>query len=41
MNHWFWLGLIGITTLWYFIVTILVAFRGGKNIRDMIEQLKK
>ena len=40
MTHWFWFSLILATIIWYVIVTILVAFRGGKNIREMIKHLK-
>jgi len=41
MEHWFWFGLLGVTILWYIIVTIVVAIRGGKDIKEMIRQLKK
>lgn len=38
MKHWFWLALIGITLLWYVVVTIFVAFRGAKDIRHMLHE---
>ena len=36
MKHWFWLGLISCIILWYIVVTILVAIRGGKKIKEML-----
>lgn len=36
MKHWFWLLLIFTTLVWYIIATIVVAVRGTKNIKDLL-----
>ena len=41
MERWFWFGVLAVTILWYIIVTIVVAIRGSKNIKEMIKQLKE
>jgi len=41
MTHWIWLSIIILTILWYIIVTLVVAVRGRKNIKDMIDELRK
>ena len=40
MKHWFWLTLIILTGLWYIFVTLIVAIRGARNIRDMLSNMK-
>ena len=41
MKHWFWLVVISVTLIWYIVVTALVAFRGWKDIRHMLNDLKE
>ncbi|MDH3651042.1 MAG: hypothetical protein OEQ53_15250 [Saprospiraceae bacterium] len=40
MEHWFWLGLVSLTLLWYVVVTVFVAIRGSGDIRRMLEEFK-
>ena len=37
----FWLVLIGVTLIWYALVTTLVAIRGGSDIMRMLEEYKE
>lgn len=37
----FWLIVVGICILWYSTVTLFVAIRGGKDIKDMMLRLQK
>ncbi len=39
MKHGFWLMFTVVTILWYGIVTLIVVFKGSKDIREMLEQL--
>jgi len=41
MEHYLWFGIMLVTIVWYAIVTVLVALRGGKDIREMIRRLRK
>lgn len=41
MEHYLWFGILIVTIVWYAIVTVLVALRGAKDIRDMIKRLRK
>lgn len=41
MEHYLWFGLFLITILWYFIVTVIVTFRGGRDIKEMIKKLRQ
>ena len=40
MEHWFWTIFCALMLLWYVAVTLIVAVKGGKNIREMIERWK-
>jgi hypothetical protein len=37
----FWTILCFVTIIWYIIVTAIVAYRGAKDIKNMIESLKE
>jgi len=37
----FWQILTGAALLWYSTVTIYVAFRGARDIREMLERLQR
>ena len=37
----FWTILCFVTVLWYIIVTAIVAYRGAKDIKNMIQSLKE
>ena len=41
MQHWFWLTLSVSAVCWYLVVTIYVAIRGAKNIKQMFRRLQK
>lgn len=41
MQHWFWLGLSVATVGWYLAVTIYVAIRGAKDIKQMFRRLEE
>lgn len=41
MEHLFWTIFCFFFILWYIIVTALVAFKGGFDIKDMLEKLNK
>jgi hypothetical protein len=41
MGSWFW-GLLTLAcVVWYSVVTLYVAVRGAKDIRDMLDRLKE
>ena len=40
MQHTFWLILFSSILVWYFVVAIVVAVRGFRNIVEMLDQLK-
>ncbi len=35
----FWTLVVAFTVLWYLLITVLVAYRGGRDIRQMIKRL--
>lgn len=41
MEYWFWTLVYSLILIWYIAVTLIVAFKGWGNIRDMIDFLKK
>ncbi len=41
MQHWFWLGLSVAAVGWYLAVTVYVAFRGAKDIKQMFRRLEE
>ncbi len=41
MEDWIWFIIFVTTILWYFIVTIIVAFRGAKNIVSLIKNNRR
>ncbi|HRH95363.1 MAG TPA: hypothetical protein PLB55_05480 [Prosthecobacter sp.] len=38
-SHWLWHALIWGVVLWYSTITIWVAIRGARDIRDMVKRL--
>jgi hypothetical protein len=38
-SHWFWLTMIGGVLVWYSTITIWVAIRGARDIREMVKRL--
>ncbi|MGI9550442.1 MAG: hypothetical protein ACR2MT_04530 [Aurantibacter sp.] len=41
MEHWFWTFFCALTLLWYIVVTLVVAIKGGKDIKNMLEKWKR
>jgi uncharacterized membrane protein (DUF485 family) len=41
MEHWFWAILSVLVLVWYCVVTIVVAFRGGNDIKKMLAKWKQ
>ena len=41
MEHLFWTIFCFVTIAWYIIVTVIVAFKGGFDIKRMLENLDK
>jgi hypothetical protein len=41
MQHWFWLSLSVSAVSWYLVVSIYVAIRGAKNIKQMFRRLQE
>ena len=41
MEYWFWTIFSLLTIVWYIVVTIVVAFKGGQDIKEMIRRLSK
>jgi len=41
MKHWFWTLLSAVILGWYIVVTVIIAFKGGEDIRRMIDKMKK
>jgi hypothetical protein len=39
--HWFWWLLTAACLLWYSTVTVYVAFRGAKDIKNMLKRLEE
>ncbi len=40
MSYWFWTIICSLVMLWYITVTIIVAFKGSVDIREMLDKLK-
>ena len=40
MNYLFWTVLCFLTITWYVVVTLIVSYRGGKDIKSMLKSLK-
>lgn len=40
-EHWFWFTLAAACVVWYSTVTVYVAVRGIKDIRQMLRRLKE
>lgn len=40
MEHYFWLLLTAAAVIWYSTITIYVAIKGAKDIRQMLDKLK-
>jgi hypothetical protein len=38
---WFWTVFVSVILLWYLIVTIIVGYRGAKDIRKILKLLKE
>ena len=38
-QHWFWWALTGACVIWYSTITIYVAIKGAKDIRNMLDRL--
>ncbi len=41
MEHWFWLMITAAVIVWYSTITVYVAVKGSKDIRDMLARLKQ
>lgn len=41
MKHLFWTIFCFSTILWYIVVTVIVAFKGGSDIKNMLKELGK
>jgi len=41
MEHWFWLLITVAVIVWYSTITVYVAVKGSKDIRDMLARLKE
>ena len=41
MQHLFWTISSFLIILWYIVVTIIVAFKGGNDIKEMLKKLGK
>ncbi|HUN65029.1 MAG TPA: hypothetical protein VMW43_02940 [Bacteroidota bacterium] len=39
-DHWFWLLLTAACVVWYSTITVYVAVRGMRDIREMLHRLK-
>ena len=40
MNYLFWTVLCFLTITWYVVVTLIVSYRGGKDIKSMLKSLE-
>ena len=38
-QHWFWWALTGACVIWYSTITIYVAIKGAKDIKNMLARL--
>ena len=41
MEHWCWLMITAAVIVWYSTITVYVAVKGSKDIRDMLARLKQ
>lgn len=41
MKYLFWTGFCLLTMLWYIVVTVIIAYRGGIDVKRMLEKLEK
>ena len=41
MDFWFWTIFSGLTLTWYVVITLVVAYKGGGDIKRMIKRLGK
>jgi len=41
MEYWFWTIFSLLTIVWYIVVTIIVSYKGGQDIKEMIRKLSK
>jgi len=41
VEHWFWLMITAAVIVWYSTITVYVAVKGSKDIRDMLARLKQ
>jgi hypothetical protein len=39
MSHWFWLLLTVACVVWYSVITVYVAVKGAKDIKNMLARL--
>ncbi len=39
MDHWFWWLLVLACVVWYSSITLYIAYRGAKDIREMFKRL--
>ncbi len=40
-EHWFWTGVVAASVLWYSLVTLRVAARGARDVRSLLDQLRR
>jgi hypothetical protein len=41
MGFWFWTIVSALILIWYILVTAIVAYRGGKDVLEMVRELEK
>lgn len=41
ISFWIWTIISFLVIIWYIFVTIIVSFKGGKDIRQMLESLRE
>lgn len=39
LKHWFWLALTAAVVIWYSTITVYVAWKGAKDIKNMLARL--
>lgn len=40
-EHWFWLVLATVCTVWYSTITVYVSYKGVSDIKHMLDNLKR
>ena len=40
-NHWFWWALTMVCVIWYSTITVYVAIKGARDIKNMLARLGK